>query len=234
MSLLDRIFDKRSMAVTKGSRPDDGINRGTTFAVSHVTPATEPLPVILHYEAVTEFLGGQVEACSQYHGQLVPGVQQHPLIHALHMAFATHRPISLSPDIIWLTLTQGLAQHINTNAESLRQHFVRHEGKLEIAVQRDDFVKGSPENPWSEVFSQFSAAIHNHIGDAHDLIVADFSTTGPVEQAASEIVLMDAMQAYFTYKLITSCGIPRITLEGTREDWQSIADRATASAYQSC
>ena len=48
-----------------------------------------------------------------------------------------------------------------------------------------------------------------------DLIVADFSTTGPVERAASEIVLLDAMQAYFAYEMHTFCGIPSITLEGT-------------------
>jgi len=191
-----------------------------------VTPATEPLPVIPYHQAATEFLGGQVESCSQYRGQLVADVRFHPLIEALHRAFATHRPVCLSPDIIWLTLTQGLAYHVNANAEQLRHHFVRHDGKAKISVRRDDFAKGSPENPWPEVFNEFSAAIQDHIGDAHGLIVANFSTTGPVERVASEVVLMDAMQAYFTYEVRTLCGIPSITLEGTQDDWQLVAHRA--------
>jgi hypothetical protein len=58
--------------------------------------------------------------------------------------------------------------------------------------------------------------------------VADFSTTGPVERAASEVVLLDAMQSYFCYELHTLCGIPSITLEGTVEDWQSIVRRVQA------
>jgi hypothetical protein len=156
---------------------------------------------------------------------LVANVRSHPLIGALHAAFATHRPICLSPDIIWLTLSQGLAHHINANAEQLRHHFVRHAGKLAVEVRRDDFVKGSPENPWPEVFAEFSSRIHEYLGEAHGWIVADFSTTGPVERAASEVVLLDAMQAFFSYEVHTACGIPRITLEGTVQDWQEIARR---------
>lgn len=226
MSVLGRLFGRRSPVVATQVQTQGGAITRRTFGVSDVTPATDPLPLAPYHQAVSDFLGGPVESCSQYHGQLVADVRFHPLIACLHHAFATHRPICLSPDIIWLTLTQGLASHINANAEKLRRRFVKHEGKLKLVVRRDDFVKGSPENPWPEVFTEFSTAIRKHIGKAHDLIVADFSTTGPVERAASEVVLLDAMQAYFAYQVQTICGIPSITLEGTVADWESIARRA--------
>ena len=197
----------------------------TTFAVSDVAPATEPLAELPYRQAVSEFLCGPVESSSEYSGHLVANVVSHPLIAALHGSFASHRPLCLSPDIIWLTITQGLAIHVNQNAEQLRQRLVSHDGKLKISVSRDDFVKGAPDNPWPEVFSEFSRAIREHLGPTHDLIVANFSTTGPVEHAASEVVLLDAMQAYFVYELQTICGIPSITLEGTVDDWRSIAHR---------
>ncbi len=198
----------------------------STFTVADVSVATKPLPELPYHEAVANFLCGPVESCSRYHGRLVANVVSHPLIAALHGAFTAHRPIILSPDIIWLTMTQGLATHINQNAESLRRQFVSHDGKLTIEVHREDFIKGSPENPWPEVFSAFSDQIRNYIGDAYELIVADFSTTGAVERAASEVVLLDSMQSYFEYELRTLCGIPAITLEGTVADWESIASRA--------
>ena len=66
-------------------------------------------------------------------------------------------------------------------------------------MRRDDFVKGSPENPWSEVFKEFSAQIRDHVGASIDLFLPSFSTTGPVERAAAEVVLLDAMQSYFEY-----------------------------------
>jgi hypothetical protein len=133
--------------------------------------------------------------------------------------------------MIWLTLTQGLARHVNANAEKLRHHFLREQEctqkqeQVVLTVRRNDFIKGSPENPWPEVFSEFSSQIQNQIDDAHELIVANFSTRGPVERAASEIVLMDTMQACFTYVVRTDCGIPSITLEGSVDDWRSILHR---------
>lgn len=207
------------------STRNNHIVSGHSFSVSDVVRGTEPLRTKAYYTAVSEFLRGTVEACSNYHGQLLEGISGHPLVAALHLAFAGHRPVELSPDVIWLTLTQGLAHHINQNAERIRQHFVQHDGRKPLYVRRDDFLKGSPENPWTEVFEAFSTQIRDHIGPAHELILADFSTTGPVERAASEVVLMDAMQSYFEYRVTTLCGIPNISLRGTVSDWEAIRRR---------
>jgi hypothetical protein len=165
------------------------------------------------------------EACSRYHSRLLDGVLAHPVIAILHRAFTQHRPLCLSPDMIWLLLCQGVAHHINLHADDFRSQLVRHQGKAHIVVRRDDFVKGSPENPWSEVVGEFSARIREHAGPVHDLFVPRFSTTGPAERVASEIVLLDAVRSYFRYVLRTLCGIPAVTLEGTALDWQELAER---------
>jgi len=60
-------------------------------------------------------------------------------------------------------------------------------------------VKGSPHNDWLGCFAEWSDAIAAHIGKKRDLVVAAFSTTGPIERAASEIVLMSAMKNYFQF-----------------------------------
>ena len=200
--------------------------KGTTFPVSNVKQSTKRLSGFPCHEFLSGMGYGPIEACSKFHGHLIANVISHPLIAALHGAFCLHLPLVLSPDIIWLTITQGLARHINANAEELRQQFVSHQGKLKIKVQRDDFVKGSAENTWPKAFTTFSEKVHEHIGDVHELIVSDFSTTGQVEKAASEIVLLDSVQSYFSFEMITICGIPSITLEGTVDDWRKIAIRA--------
>jgi hypothetical protein len=232
----------------------------TTFAVSDVRPADAPLPEVPYKQAVEaplavaphaerrhQFLakalreqgeavpppparGRPVEACSRYHGRLVAGVAYHPLVAAVHLAFTDHRPLCLSPDMVWLLICQGVANHVNANAESLRPRLVAHPGKATIVVRRDDFVKGSPENPWAEVFGEFAAAVRDHIGPSHDLFLPRFSTTGPVERAAAQVVLLDAVQSYFSYECHSLCGIPAVTLEGTPADWQAVADGAAAFA----
>jgi hypothetical protein len=189
--------------------------------------ANQSLPGISYKEAVERLLDGEVESCSQLQGQLVADVEYHPVVAAAHLAFCEHRPLSLSPDMIWLLLCQGVAHHVRANAEELRRQFVWHQGKEKIAIRRDDFVKGSPENPWPEVFSEFSLAIREYIGPNHELFVTNFSTTGPSEKATFEVVLMDAVQSYFDYEFHSLCGIPSITLEGNTRDWQQVRDRAS-------
>ena len=197
-----------------------------TFQVSRVERATTPLPARSKKVRMT-LQGEPVEAMGASAATFRPS-ETHALIETVHRAYASHYPLALSPDAVWLAIAQGFAMHVNANAERLRGKFVRHAGQLAITVQRDDFVKGSPANPWPEVFSTFSDAIAAHIGRKRDLVVCDFSTTGPCERAASELVLMDAMQRYFSYEVSTLCGIPEVSLEGTPEDWRAIRRRAQA------
>jgi hypothetical protein len=80
------------------------------------------------------------------------------------------------------------------------------------------------------MLSELSERIRERAGKKRDLIVANFSTTGTVEQAAPEVVPFNARQSYFEYKLFTLCGIPEITLLGTPDDWLSIRRRAEVFA----
>jgi hypothetical protein len=222
----------------------------TTFQVSDVVPATTPLPEVPYKDAVEALIATslvdetgaddlddpferyyrstvlcRVEACSQYYGHLVSGVPFHAFVAAVHRAFMDHRPLCLSPDAIWLLICQGVAHHITVHAEELRNRFVEHEGKLQIEVRRDDFVKGSPENPWTEVVDDLCRMIRDHSGPECTLFEPSFTTTGPVERAVARMVFLDAMKSYFDYDVMTLCGIPAITLEGTADDWQMLADR---------
>jgi hypothetical protein len=240
MGFLDRLR-RRDSVEHEYARP---AATTATIKVATVLPAFRRLPEVPYKAALEALLTKRpawleeprhepaaqavhpVESCSHYHGRLVGGIAFHPFVAAVHRAFCDHRPLVLSPDMIWLLIAQGLANHVNAHAEELRPRLVCHQGKMWLAVRRDDFVKGSPENPWPEVFGEFTAAIRRHIGEqTHDLLVPDFTTTGPVEKAAAQIVVLDAMQHYFSYEFITLCGIPQVTLEGTAADWESLEAR---------
>ncbi len=176
-------------------------------------------------EILTKKLGGAPESFGLTKPNLIGKSICHSFLEALHLSYSDHYPLIISPDMIWLLIAQGVAEHINQNAEELRHNFVAHEGKKEIIVRRDSFTKGEP-NPWENVFDEFSAKIGEIIGKKKDLLVGNFSTTGLIEKAASEVVLMDSMRAYLRYRVQTLCGLPTITLEGTVEDWKSIRTRA--------
>ena len=54
------------------------------------------------------------------------------------------------------------------------------------------------------------------------MMIADFSTTGPIEKTASEIALMHSVDKFFLYRVHSLCGIPSFTLEGSPEDWKKL------------
>jgi len=172
---------------------------------------------------VAKLVGSAVEASSMPDDTYLFSTNN--LVAAINTAYDQHLPLVLSPDMIWLAIAQGLSTHINNNAEALRHQFVNFEGKKNLVVYEDFFVKGSPNNDWPHMFGEFSNQIAEYIGPKRDLIVNGFSTTGPVELAASEVVLMESMSNYFDYTCCTTCGIPEITLLGTTEDWQSVLGR---------
>lgn len=148
----------------------------------------------------------------------------HPVVEAALFSFAEHLPLALRPDDFWLMISQGFAKHITMNAEELRGKFVAHEGQLTLIVIRNGFQRGSAENDWPGVFTEFSVQIGEHIGETQKTFVPAFSTTTPMDTAAFEVVLMDAMSPYFRYEVHTLCGIPSILLEGEKADWERVLE----------
>jgi hypothetical protein len=238
MNTPDRLLDRNS-----AGQGVLGTAAGLTLIdLGNVTPAKNALQEVPYVTAVEALLtappfewdersnsprhGSPVEACSRYEGKLVAGVHLHPVVAATHLAFNDHRPLVLSPDGIWLLVAQGFANHVNANADDLRRRLVRHAGKVVIQVRRDNFIKGSPDNPWAEALDEFTRQIREHVSEGtHDLLRPTFSTTGPAERAAAQIVLLDAMQSYCRFEFETVCGIPQIVLEGTVADWDAVALR---------
>jgi hypothetical protein len=132
--------------------------------------------------------GLPIEAWSDVQGG-VSEIGVHPLIGAIQLSFDQHLPLELSPDHVWIVLAQGFARHVHANAEELRHQFVSHQGRETLSVRRDEFQKGSRDNDWPGVFDELSVQLRERIGKRHDLIVSDFSTTGPLERAVSQVVL---------------------------------------------
>lgn len=200
------------------------------FRVDAVKPAQENLPVRnakLQLDARFEkqlLAFSHDDAYSVIHSHGI-----HPLIQAVHTAFSDHRPLLLTPDMIWITLAQGFAQHINDQAEALRSRFVRHQGKQNLVIESLQIPSQSQH--WSEAIQQWTLLIRDQVGaDLYRLLECNFSTTTPITRTASHVVMMDTFKKYFNYGMDCICGIPEITLMGTVEDWQSIYDRVQQMA----
>ncbi|MBN9299605.1 MAG: DUF4419 domain-containing protein [Filimonas sp.] len=148
----------------------------------------------------------------------------HSFLVGILKAYQEHRPFVLSPDIIWLLINQGFAKHVGNNAEALRSKLVQFNGKKTLTVASQEIRLGDPKSNWESVFPQFTKQIDDYIDKGlTNTLTANFSTTTSTSLIASQITIMDAMQAYFNYKvLLVGCGIPTITIEGSVQDWESV------------
>ena len=102
------------------------------FDVDHVCYHPEHMKLLSAHQrasALAANLGVEglgVEACS--HASTTFAVveagysqtNENALLAAVHLAFAQHRPLYLSPDIVWNTIVQGMSHHVSDNPERYR------------------------------------------------------------------------------------------------------------------
>ncbi|KAF7296842.1 hypothetical protein MIND_00915500 [Mycena indigotica] len=155
----------------------------------------------------------------------IPNVvpQSNGLVYTIASAYNQHHALVLRPDDIWLAILAQFNFFVNANAELLRANFVAHEDKKELQVTRDVMAD----------FGEFSRAmvgeIEKNVVDPtlRAWIIPDFSTTTEKDVTVASIVLMATLKAYFTYVFdAVCCGIPRVTLEGQKADWEKLLARA--------
>ena len=229
-----KAYEKKSDIKKKGSKKQQ-VN-SITFKVDENLKALEKT-VVAHYDGrlAAQYLLGQdgvkvddqhVVAMSFADAQNLRIIVKDAFFQCMVKAYAEHKSITLSPDMMWLLISQGFARYVNAHSEELRSQLVYHEGKQDLAVEtKDDLL--SSEADWGKLMNNFSKEIERHTkGEVAQVLAADFSTTTPVERIASQITLMESMKTYFDYLAVRlGCGIPSVTLQGTPDDWRAVLSK---------
>lgn len=139
-------------------------------------------------------------------------------LYMLSMGYNDHKSVVITPDILWLLICQGFAEHVKKKSWSLKFRLV----KFLFKKQKLTVDMGSKEN-WNEVVSDICDQISNYTRkDLKSKLVLDFSTTSAKEKMAFEIAFMDSVSKFFEYEGISICGFPEIKLRGTVEDYEKI------------
>jgi len=209
-------------------------NAGFTFHVEDLEPIERTFPrssthnianTVVRYNG-SDYRNGVIK--SSIDGDSLIFFGTNSFYKGLINAYASHRAVILSPDVIWLLISQGFAAHVNLNSEKLRDKLVYHQGKKTLEVKSNqDLIYNTDKVDWEYIFSDFEKQIRSNTkNQIADIITADFSTTGMTEKIASQITLMESVKSYFEYKVFTiGCGIPDITLTGTPDDWRKVRDK---------
>ena len=190
------------------------------FKVEDVEIAKDILPVKNGFDLARKWAQGPYLKSSFDYKSIVDA-DDNAFFSMVCLAYAQHRPIVLSPDIMWIIICNGFSQYVNRDPEKFREYLVDHDGKETLVIRTD--LSTTTE----QKVEQFAALIGKETkGDVAELMTCNFSTTGMIEKMVSQITLMDAVKKYFDYmEFLAGCGIPSVTLEGTPDDWKLLREK---------
>ncbi|KAK7032413.1 hypothetical protein VNI00_013161 [Paramarasmius palmivorus] len=146
------------------------------------------------------------------------------LVNGLSDAYNYHRAISIRPDDVWITILTQFSFFVNANAEQLRAQFVEHKGQKKLRVE----TEGTRYTvDFGLLARMMTGELRRNVKDSSlcDWILPDFSTTTLNDTVVSSVVMMATLQKYFSYEFGLTCGIPKVTLEGEKADWEKLLAR---------
>jgi hypothetical protein len=139
-------------------------------------------------------------------------------------AYSKHHHLTLRPEDIWFAILTQLSLYVNAHAEELRTFFVAHEGKKELWIESRGSVSSWDFGLLAETMSKLIAQNVLDPG-LREWIMPQFTTTTETDTVVASVLMMGALQKYFSYGFRTDCGIPSVTLLGVKKDWQTLLER---------
>lgn len=219
------------LAVTLSCSARQGVSQQTddkhTFVVDENLPAPENPITIMSGDVIANIWARENKVNNpiaySFKNDNLCNLGHDNFFKCLVVAYASHRPIVLSPDIIWTLIAQGFCQHVNNNPEALRDRIVYHEkDKIKLTITTNEELH-SPNVRWDDLLNAFDKQIAESTKDnLADVMRADFSTTDKTARIVSQMTLMSSVKSFFDYEIRSLCGIPSITIEGSPEDWNKI------------
>lgn len=89
---------------------------------------------------------------------------EHPFLTGILNSYIDHRPFVISPDILWILISQGFARHITQNTEALRSQMVNFDERKTLTVISDKIQLGDQSSDWASIFPQFNEQINEYTG----------------------------------------------------------------------
>ncbi|KIM58559.1 hypothetical protein SCLCIDRAFT_90807, partial [Scleroderma citrinum Foug A] len=154
--------------------------------------------------------------------------QRNGFVHTVLECYNQHHALTIRPDDVWLAILTQFSCFVSGNAEALRSLFVLHDGKKELSME---VKQKEGKVDWDLVVQMLvetmNAKIQENVIDPElrQWIIPAFSTTNDNDRLVAGMVMMATVKEYFSFRICLLCGIPRVTLQGEKDDWVYILNR---------
>ena len=153
--------------------------------------------------------------------------QRNGFVHTILECHNECHALTIRPDDVWIAIITQFSCFLNGNADALRSFFVLCGGKKELSM--GIYQEGREDSGLvvQALVENMKEQMQSNIVDPELMqwMIPAFSTTNPTDELVSGIVMMATVKQYFTYQRGFFGGIPRVTLEGQRDDWVHILDK---------
>ncbi|KAE9381225.1 hypothetical protein N431DRAFT_359019 [Stipitochalara longipes BDJ] len=150
-------------------------------------------------------------------------------VNAAVKSYSQHHHLIIRPEDVWFSVLVQLNVYINEHAEELRSMFVAHKGQKRLQLEVTKAIAGNAffGVDWSKFSYQMGKMIEENILDPslREWFMPAFTTTTKSDQATASIIMMSSMQKYFTFGCSIGCGLPSVTLQGQKKDWEKMLGR---------
>ena len=154
-------------------------------------------------------------------------------LDVVSLAYANHYPMEISPDDIWLMILDGFRLHVKNNRKALKNRFVAPGADTVISIVDNSLTYNSTHNEWFwTIASLYESLLSKLPKKTGNPLKTKFSTTSPVDNNISGTMVMAVASEYYSYYVRTTCGIPKIKVKGTKEDWILLKDSFNKLAVQ--
>lgn len=122
---------------------------------------------------------------------------------------------------MWLTIAQGVAQHIRLNREEVGERLALPKTRARLVVE--SLTVPSGDNDVKRLTKEMIQLLSEKVaGTAYEQLRCSFSTSDENARIAGDIIFLDSFSPYFDYVMNCICGIPTIMLTGEAADWKNI------------
>jgi len=215
--LIDQVFSKTTNSHIE--RDSTKIIRLSTVGIAKNKLTEHPYKDVLQEKIEQEILYFP----NSFNNSKLVKTGNNALIQTLQHCYDEHRPLILSPDIIWLTIVQGLSIHINENFEDLEPKIFKNKKPDKIVCRNDSLEYGGKH--WEKLIEELAFQTqHYTASDHYPKFCPKFSTTQNIETTAYNINLLHTYKKAFKYVGESGCGIPSITIKGKKSDWTKLME----------
>ena len=154
-------------------------------------------------------------------------------LDVLTFAYVNRYPMEICPDDIWLMILDGFRLHVKNNHKALKKVFFAPGADSVISVRDKSLTYESTHREWFWTFANLFESLQSKLpSKTGNPLKTRFSTTSPVDYNISLSMGMAEPSHFYPYIDWTTFGIPKIKVNGTKEDWILLKESFNKLALQ--